>query len=194
MATQPVKETNIIDDNFCSSQCNGFCCHSYVVLITSEDALRILDNLTLHPYYFLDIYEASVENQNFYPKIMINNQEAVLGIKYKVENTKYACYFHDEKTGLCSIHKFKPMVCATYPFSMDFDGNLYHLDNVLCPEKWWPKSEDMKNFFRKVINQSWEENESYKKKAASWNETNPDGTFGQFVKHIGIDTKKYDIR
>jgi len=191
MVTKPLETKKLINDNYCADACDGHCCHSYVVLITSEDALRILDNLDLHPYYFLDIYEASVENQDFYPKIMISSREAVLGIKYKPETI--GCYFHDEKTGFCTVHKFKPMVCATYPFSMDWEGNLYHLDKILCPEKWWPESEEMKNFFRKVINKSWEENEIYKEKAAIWNDKHPDGTFAEFAKHIGVDSKKFEL-
>ncbi|MHA1785578.1 MAG: YkgJ family cysteine cluster protein [Candidatus Helarchaeota archaeon] len=180
-----------ISDEFCKESCDGHCCHSYVVLITSEDAIRILENTNLHPYDFLEIYEASVEKMGFYPIIKIMNQDAVLGIKYKKDTIE--CYFHDEKTGLCTIHGCKPMVCATYPFSMDWEGNLYHLKDILCPKKWWPKSEEMKNFFRETIRKSWEEGEVYKKKAKSWNENHPDGTFGEFIKHIGINYEKYQF-
>ncbi|NHI91893.1 MAG: YkgJ family cysteine cluster protein [Candidatus Lokiarchaeota archaeon] len=182
---------SLIDDGFCSRQCTGFCCSSYVVLITSEDAIRILENTNLHPYDFLEIYEGSVEKMGFYPIIKIMNQDAVLGIKYRPETT--TCYFHDEKTGLCTIHEFKPMVCATYPFSMDWEENLYHLKDILCPQKWWPESEEMKEVFKKSIRKSWEEGEIYKQKAKTWNEQHPDGTFGIFLKHIGIKYGKYQL-
>ena len=175
-----------LEEDFCSTKCNGHCCWSYVVLITSEDAIRLSKNLNLSPYQYLTFYEGKVEKNGFYPIVTINGYESVLGIKYSEElkdQSKWPCFFFDMKSGLCQVHKFKPMVCATYPFSMDAEENLGHLEKILCPDKWEAKNPDS---IRNVIRKSWEEVAVYNEKAKKWNEKHSKDGFDKFLKFLGL--------
>jgi len=175
-----------LEEDFCSTKCDGHCCWSYVVLITSEDAIRLSSNLAKSPFEYLTFYEGSVEKSGFYPIVIINGYESVLGIKYSEElknQNKWPCFFFDMNKGLCQVHEFKPMVCATYPFSMDANENLGHLDNILCPEKWEATKKDS---VRKVIRQSWNEIGIYKEKVKKWNEKHSKEGFDKFLEFIGV--------
>ncbi|MHA1380001.1 MAG: YkgJ family cysteine cluster protein [Candidatus Helarchaeota archaeon] len=175
-----------MEEDFCSNKCDGHCCWSYVVLITSEDAVRLAKNLDLSPFEYLTFYEGKVESNNYYPIVTINGYKSVLGIKYSEElkaQNKWPCFFFDMKTGLCQVHKFKPMVCATYPFSMDAEENLGHLEKILCPEKWAAHNEEP---IKAVIKQSWREVGVYKEKAKKWNEKHKNEGFDKFLKFMGV--------
>lgn len=174
------------EEDFCSTKCDGHCCWSYVVLITSEDAIRLSENLEISPFEYLTFYEGKVEKSGYYPIVIINGYEAVLGIKYAEElkdQNKWPCHFFNMKTGLCQVHNFKPMVCGTYPFSMDAEGNLGHLEKILCPSKWEAQKKDS---VRKIIRQSWQEIGVYKEKAKIWNEKYKDRGFDEFLSFMGL--------
>lgn len=177
------------NDDFCMNSCDGHCCSSYSVLITSEDACRIVQNTKFKPEEFLAIYDSSVENMGFYPKffmkgIEVERIEVVLGIKFK-DNT-WTCLFLSPE-GLCSINHCKPRVCQTYPFNMDVKGNLIRMGNVtdVCPTKWSPHSKEVKEQIKSNLRKSWKEIDIYKQKTEAWNKQGMVGTFQEFLQFIG---------
>ncbi|MHC1591367.1 MAG: YkgJ family cysteine cluster protein [Candidatus Helarchaeales archaeon] len=172
------------DDDYCMNKCDGHCCSSYTVLLTSEDALRLHEGLSLSPKEYLTIYDASVENQNFYPVIKMQGIDVVLGIKFKPGTT--TCYFLRED-GLCSVHQIKPRVCQTYPFTMDLKGNLIRMEGIdnVCPHHWMPKSPEMTERIKNSLLASWEEIKKYRELVEKWNQTRPEGSFLEFLKFIG---------
>ncbi|MHA1144594.1 MAG: YkgJ family cysteine cluster protein [Candidatus Helarchaeota archaeon] len=166
------------------NKCDGHCCSSYTVLITSEDAIRISQGVKLDPEEYLVIYDSSVENQNFYPTITIQENNVVLGIRFKPDST--TCFFLGDN-GLCSIHEFKPRVCQTYPFTMDVEGNLIRMEGLseVCPYQWWPHSSEMTERIRSNLLASWKEIKIYREKAMAWNKNGKNGDFTEFLKFIG---------
>ncbi|MHA1369147.1 MAG: YkgJ family cysteine cluster protein [Promethearchaeota archaeon] len=173
----------IFTDNpyFCVQECSGFCCSEYTVLITGPDAKRICENIPgIHPYQFLTFYDESVETLNYYPIIKIKGKGYVIGM---IQHDRFkTCPFHTSM-GLCGIHDFSPMVCQTYPFSLDEDRNLVYIPNVKCPKLFPPIDE---NRIKKVILKSWKEIDEYKRQVKEWNEKHSDGSFEDFLRFIGV--------
>jgi Fe-S-cluster containining protein len=162
--------------------CSGFCCSEYTVLITVQDAKRILENIPgLHPYQFLTFYDESVETLNFYPIIKIKGKGQVLGMIQ--DEKRKTCPFH-MALGLCGIHNFSPKVCQTYPFTMSEDHELSYISKVKCGALFTPfNEENAKN----TILSSWEEVDAYKAMVQEWNEAHgEDGTYEDFLIFTGI--------
>lgn len=169
---EPILNNEVIglEESFCSAHCDGHCCYSYVVLINSEDAIRIAKNMPdISPLDYLTFYDAQYGKEESHPVVRINGFDSVLGIKYVETDDEetWPCVFLDLEKGLCTIHTFNPMVCAAYPFSMDADDNIGHLENVLCPEEWNAQDEEA---VRKIVRQSWQDSRVYKEKAEKWNQ------------------------
>jgi len=179
-----VSSSPALTDNpyYCVQHCTGFCCSEYTVLITTLDAKRILDNIPgMHPYQFLTFYDESVETLNFYPIIKIKGKGYVVGMIQDAK--KKTCPFH-MAIGLCGIHNFSPMVCQTYPFSLTEDHKLTYISKVKCGMLFPPFDEERS---KKIILQSWEEIDEYKKLVLEWNEKHgKDGTFDEFLVFAGV--------
>lgn len=175
---------DIHDDDFCMNQCDGHCCSSYTILVTSEDACRIVQNNVLKPEEFLVLYDSSVEDMGYYPKFYISGNEVVLGIKFQ-ENTTTCMFLSPE--GLCSIHHCKPSVCQTYPFTMDTEGTLLRMEGLtdVCPHVFWPSSQEMKDKINDSLLQSWKEVKIYRQKMVDWATKGRQGTFQELLYHIG---------
>jgi Fe-S-cluster containining protein len=175
----------VLTDNpfYCVQKCSGFCCSEYTVLITILDVQRILKNIPpLHPYQFCTIYDAEVETLGFYPKVMIEGEEKVIGM---INDEKHhTCPFHTA-LGLCGIHNFSPMVCQTYPFTLTEDGELTYVSKTKCPKLYPPMDEEGT---AKCIKQAWEEVDQYKAMVEEWNSTNPNGTLDEFMVFTGTIT------
>ncbi|TFF88568.1 MAG: YkgJ family cysteine cluster protein [Promethearchaeota archaeon] len=165
------------DGNFCSKHCTGYCCASYTVLITTEDILRILQNTPLKPHQFLCLYEATDDALQYFSKIMINSEEVVIGLKNRDDNS---CIFFLKDLGLCGMHYFKPMVCHTYPFTINEKGKLARIENI-CPNEWYPND---RTEMKRIIHQAWREMKISEKKIKNWNQNRLAGNFYEFIRYI----------
>ncbi len=176
-------DKELVDDPaFCIARCTGFCCKEYTVLITSLDVRRILDNIPgINVCNFVVFYNGDVETLNYYPKILIKGEEYCLGMH--VSDKLGGCIFQTG-LGICGIHTCSPMVCQTYPWTMDENEELITMDNVLCANRFMPGNPEST---KATIRQSWEEIEVYTKKVQEWNEkfgndkTKDTNDFLQFV-------------
>ncbi|MHA1310518.1 MAG: YkgJ family cysteine cluster protein [Candidatus Helarchaeota archaeon] len=165
------------DGEYCFNHCNGYCCTKYTVLITTEDIKRILENTPLKPTQFLTLYYVNEEILKLFPKITLASEDIVLGLRQRPDGS---CIFYLKELGLCGIHLYKPMVCRTYPFTLNDKGQLIRLENI-CPGEWYPKNiEDLKD----QIRQAWYEMEINKKKIEMWNKKNSDLGFNDLIKFI----------
>lgn len=166
---------------YCVQQCSGFCCSEYTVLITVQDAKRIIDSIPgIHPYQFMTFYDESVETLDYYPVIKIQGKGYVIGMIQ--DESRKTCPFHTA-LGLCGIHEFSPMVCKTYPFSLTESGQLTYISNVKCGKLFPPMDEGT---IKQVIQQSWEEIDEYHRLVHEWNKKHKDGTFNEFMVFAGL--------
>lgn len=165
------------DGNFCSKECTGFCCCRYTVLLTTEDILRILNNTPLKPHQFLSLYEANEDTSKYFPKIKINSEEVVVGLKQRDDGS---CIFFLEQLGLCGMHFFKPLVCHTYPFTLNSKDELVRLKNV-CPSDWYPENT---REIKQIIHQAWQEMNKNQKKVEFWNKNYSTRGFFDFINFI----------
>ena len=95
-------ETMITAEDFCCERC-GVCCRTQkVVLLTLADVFRIAEKLNMRPGAFYRRY--CMKSDRF-------SEEGLLRIYLKTEG---GCPF--ARDGRCSIHDFKPVVCARSPF------------------------------------------------------------------------------
>ena len=168
----------LVDDPaYCVTSCTGYCCKEYTVLVTPLDVRRILDNLPADVTSFVAFYQGDIETQNFYPKITLGGEEYCLGLLTSPQTG--GCVFQTG-LGICGIHTFSPMVCQTYPWNLDSNGELTHMDNILC-HHLYPAGNPEST--KKTIRQSWKEIEITKKMICDWNE--------QFGNDVDKDTTEF---
>jgi len=147
------------------------------VLITTEDIIRIIKNTPLSPEKFLTLYIATEKNTEFFPKIIINSEDVVIGLRQREDGS---CIFYLNEIGMCGIHLYKPMVCNTYPFTLNADDEIVRLENI-CPAEWLPKDiDDIKH----TVHAAWEEMDKNKEKITKWNEKNSKNDFHSFIEFI----------
>lgn len=162
-------------------KCNGICCTKFVKFITAHDALRIAKKLKIDPTYFLDYYTAEIDS--IYPNFKINGEDYVLGLDNKLGTIRECIFLMNiGNTRRCGIHKFRPLVCRTYPFIIDKDDSLDFVEDHICPKQWWPEGEEKEEYL-KYINQFKEEIEQYKEIVEAWNESKG-GSFIEFLDFI----------
>lgn len=177
------------DPYYCVRSCDGHCCRDYTVLITAQDARRILDHIPgLSILDFICFYHGEVETLNYYPKIRIQGKEYCLGILTN-EKTK-SCVFQTG-LGMCGIHDFSPMVCQTYPFTLDDEGTIAYIQGVYCQELFPPLDPEKT---KAVIYQSWGEIKEYRKLVAEWNAKLAHRGTRKFLKFAGLmDYEEKDL-
>lgn len=166
---------------FCITDCDGHCCRDYTVLITAQDAQRVLDNIPgMDILKFICFYEGSVETLNYYPKILIKGKEYCIGIL--TDPRTESCVFQ-MGLGMCGIHNFSPMVCQTYPFTLTEDDEITYIEGVFCKELFPPMDE---NRVRAVVHQSWDEIKIYRELVKEWNEKLSHRGTRKFLKFAGL--------
>jgi len=163
--TSQEEEGFVGDGNDCIAGCPAFCCKIYTVLITSLDARRIIDNIPcIDAGDFVEFYRGDMDTQDEFPKVLIRGEEYCLGIKAS-EHTGACVFQTDART--CRIHEFSPLVCQSYPWSLDSSENLITMDNALCSHAFLPRDPDRT---KTAIRQCWKESDIYAEKVRAWNE------------------------
>ena len=160
------KNKGVADNNdYCISSCTGFCCKEYTVLITSLDVRRIVDHVPgIKANHFVEFYDGDIDVLNEFPRILINGSEYCLGIR--VSERTGACTFQMGSGG-CGIHKFSPLVCQAYPWTLDTLGNITIMNDPLCRDVFMPHNPERT---KAIIRRCWKESAVYLKKVQHWNE------------------------
>ena len=96
--------------------CNGNCCVSFVITITSFDLLRIMKETGLKPEEFSDLRRLDILSYD--DSQIIECKEDKFKDYYLLSLKSHPCYFFDSKKG-CKIHSAKPIACRIYPFNED---------------------------------------------------------------------------
>jgi Fe-S-cluster containining protein len=154
----------------------------YSVLVTDKDAIRVMNATKFHPSRFLELHSPEKERKGFYPKVCISNEWKVLGLKHNFYDL--SCYFFMKNAGMCGINKSKPLVCRTYPFSLEKEGDVFHMNGTICPYKWNPKKGKESKLVKKHILQLRKEREEYTKKVKYWNFNYYWANFDKFIDFI----------
>lgn len=142
--------------NPCSS-CDARCCRKYLVAVVPSDVLRISKRFGKKPEEFLNPFPAQECNCAWAIPFWIGGKEYYLGLKR--ENGR--CVFLTLENR-CSIHKFKPLVCSTFPFLLD--GEKAVKSNA-CPKEWTNGEEkleklnayhsELKEMRRRIVEWDW---------------------------------------
>lgn len=111
----------------CSS-CDARCCRKYLVAVVPSDVLTISKRLGKTPTDFLNLFPSSDCDCAHSIPLWVRGKEYYLGLKRDAGG----CIFLTQENR-CSIHKFKPLVCATFPFLLD--GEKISKSNA-CPKGW----------------------------------------------------------
>lgn len=96
--------------------CNGNCCASFVITITSFDLLRIMKNTGMKPEEFAQLRRLDILSYEDSQIVECTDNE--LKDYFLLSLKSHPCYFFDTKTG-CKIHSAKPLACRIYPFNED---------------------------------------------------------------------------
>jgi len=106
--------------------CNGNCCASFVITITSFDVLRIMKETGLKPEEFSELRRLDILSYD--DSQVIECKEKKFKDYYLLSLKSHPCYFFDSRKG-CKIHSAKPMACRIYPFNQDEKFN----SQAVCP-------------------------------------------------------------
>ncbi|MEM4166492.1 MAG: YkgJ family cysteine cluster protein [Candidatus Bilamarchaeaceae archaeon] len=106
--------------------CNGNCCISFVITVTSFDILRIVKATGLKPEEFAELRRLDI--LSFDDNHVVECKNGKYTESYLLTLKSHPCYFFDSKKG-CKIHKAKPLACRIYPHNENGDFG----KRSLCP-------------------------------------------------------------
>jgi len=106
--------------------CNGNCCASFIITITSFDLLRIIKETGMKPEEFAELRRLDILAYD--DSQVIECEENKFKDYYLLCLKSHPCFFFDSKKG-CRIHAAKPMACRIYPFN----ENEKFSDKSMCP-------------------------------------------------------------
>lgn len=123
-------------EGFCET-CNGKCCTEFTVYVTHADVRRLLELTGWQVEQFVTTY--SDDGKCNYPLVRFPEFNVRLGLTYTDKRCIFLKVEGDRRR--CTVQSHKPMVCRTYPFSVNDDGELVHVEPYKCPGPIWPKDE-----------------------------------------------------
>ncbi len=106
--------------------CNGNCCASFIITITSFDLFRIMKSTGMKPEEFAELRRLDILAYD--DSQVIECEDNKFKDYYLLCLKSHPCYFFDSKKG-CRIHGAKPMACRIYPFN---EGGRFS-DKSMCP-------------------------------------------------------------
>ena len=153
-------------------KCNTACCSRFNIFLTASDIKRIQRSLKLDPIDFTSPFPASdFPSPSVYPKFKIEDEWAYLALDKKLGKQECVFLLTPGNSKRCGINAFKPMVCRTYPFTLDSAENLETVDPFICPKYWWPEKKERVRAVNDITVQR-KELEEYRKLVECWNENN----------------------
>lgn len=173
--------------------CSGDCCTNHSILLTSNDVIRILDNVPSVNVHDLVVFYVShagyvdIDVLAGHPAIMLENEPCYLGLRFLTDEALgvQRCPFLDTTSHLCKIHEFKPMVCRAYPFLID-GGVLTRHERIRCKYPFHPRDAAEINALEATLRQAYTEFEAFKLEIEAWNESgqtdSPDALFKALFK------------
>jgi Fe-S-cluster containining protein len=120
-------------EGFCE-QCNGKCCTEFTVYVTHADVKRLIGHLKMPYETFITGY--ADDNRCTHPLIQLAEYDVRIGLSYVDKKCRLLNVEGDRRR--CTVQPAKPMVCRTYPFSIDSEGKLVHVEPYKCPGPVWP--------------------------------------------------------
>jgi len=137
--------------------CDARCCRKYLVAVVPSDVLRISKRLGKKPIEFLNLFPSEECNCTWAIPVWVRGKEYYVGLRRE----RGQCVFL-APDNRCSIHKFKPLVCSTFPFVLD--GETVVGSNA-CPKVWEggedhlpalkKYSDELRKMRRKVVAWDW---------------------------------------
>ncbi len=151
---------------FCEN-CPGDCCSEFTVYLTHTDIKRITQFVRSAPESFVVPYLHNMPSP--YPSVFLEDygKYVRLGLIRNDED----CVFLDSSNGRkkCLVHAYKPMVCITYPFSLNDSYELVPTKDYKCPMPWRSLSSVERQEVIQEINQFYTEFKEYKQLVKKWN-------------------------
>lgn len=92
--------------------CDGNCCISFVITVTSFDVKRIIEATGLRAEEFAEL--RSLDLLSFDDNQVIETTDGEYKGYYVLALKSHPCYFFDSKNG-CKINDYKPLACRIYP-------------------------------------------------------------------------------
>lgn len=175
-----------MNNTFPCASCAANCCSSYSVWITPFDAMDISKALEINFEDFLTVEET--DNEYYYFRLADNRKYA---LRLKTRGN-LECIFLLTINGhnRCGIHSIRPYVCRCYPYDLDKNTDQpFVMDNILC-QSGWNSSEEQRNMFREDLlnfNNRWEKTAEF---YGFWNESEPEKSWGDFIKCLTIFSQK----
>lgn len=133
----------------------GRCCTSFGVCISEQDVKLICDKTGFSEDFFVQ-YVPNYESRERKEKpVLINGKKMLRILKWKSNpdvylKNKHVCIFYNEKEKICNIHSFRPLLCRTYPFKLNEKNKLIETLSRVCPQKWWPKEDELKQYKKDI--------------------------------------------
>ena len=115
--------------------CDARCCRKFLIAPIPSDIARMERRSGKKVAEFLRLFPSRECDCRWAVPFCIRGKEYYIGLK----RGKNGCLFL--RRGRCSIHRFKPIVCTTFPFCID--GKKVVVSNACVrKEAWVPELED----------------------------------------------------
>ena len=151
-------------EGFCE-QSNGKCCTEFTVYVTHADVKRLADDLKRPIDSFITGY--ADDGRCTHPLIKLAEYDVRIGLTYADKKCCLLEVIGDRRR--CTVQSVKPMVCRTYPFAIDSEGTLVHVEPYKCPGPVWPSDDAGKVKAVSEVRQLKKEYADYATLVAKWN-------------------------
>lgn len=166
--------------------CVADCCSRFNVLLTHVDVGRIHRHLKLDPIDFTSPFpESAAFVGNQFAAFEMDGEMHFLALDKKLGKGTCAFSLALGNSKRCGIHAFKPMVCRTYPFTLDSEGRLETVEPSLCRKYWWPEKKERVQTINSILLLR-NELEEYRLLVHDWNcrQRTGQGGFPEFLAFV----------
>lgn len=113
--------------------CAGKCCRSYVVGVTVRDVRALAEGTAMHPSDFIGLRDTDKEGFHLRP----GGPAKKICLQHRSETG--ACVFLMEIASgraRCGVYAHRPLVCSTFPLSLQRGVVTTREDTVCGPDSW----------------------------------------------------------
>ena len=152
--------------------CHIGCCHEYIVPLCGVDVWSIARAQKLPPEQFAVGYTIPEARPETFRLEQGGPMHGLALDKKGPFELKQPCVFLVEMAGdfkRCGIYADRPLVCRAYPMASRRGGGITLREGPLCPEGAWPRSEQVRPYWRATVQRMEMAYDVYAEVVLRWN-------------------------
>jgi Fe-S-cluster containining protein len=152
--------------------CHVGCCYEYVVPLCGADVWALARAQKLPPEQFAVAYTIPETRPETFRLEKGGPMHGLALDKRGKFELKQPCVFLLDLPGgfrRCGVYADRPLVCRAYPMASRRGGGITLRDKPLCPEGAWPRSEQLRPYWRTTVQGMEMAYDVYAEVVARWN-------------------------